>query len=199
MRNRVALGVIVIVCLLVFTVTVSFVELDGWRTVEKLGGWYGWFINLLRIGWFGFALVRMVALFLVVLAVRRVWRWSRAAGASVAALLVLGVTILILITSYSPAGVYGDIDEYAYDTDHYYILSGGRFENVYKNDVLHLGHYEKTAGGWILTETDNSRYKLKPSWFGIWMINVEFPESREVLGRRIIPFLRPDWIPKWLQ
>jgi ABC-type transport system involved in multi-copper enzyme maturation permease subunit len=193
MIRRIVCGLIVIVCLLLLTAIVSVIEIWG-----RWPGYF-WFMNLVRAGWFSFVLVRIIVFFLVALAVRRLSRSSRAAGAAVAGLLILGVTIFSVMASYSPAGIYGVVDEIEGDGDHYYIFADGKVEDVYKDGRAQWGRYEKTADGWVLTLPDHRVFKLKSSWFGIWWTNVEAPDSTLCLGRRIIPFLRPDWMPNWLQ
>jgi hypothetical protein len=187
-------GLVVIVCLFLLAAAVAVFEIYG--------RWPGYFrlINLWNTGWIEFVLMRIVALFLIALAIGRLVRWSRAVGVSVAALVVLGLSIFVVLTSYSPTGIYGTIDEIPRcDGDHYYRLARGQFDSVAKVGVDEMGHYEKTAEGWILTWAGNSRYKLKFSWFGVWATSIESPQSGWILGRRIVPFLRPEWTPSWMQ
>jgi hypothetical protein len=198
--TRTVFALVAIECLLLVTAAILFVELDGWGGFGKVGDWHRWLVDCVNAGWFGFVLIRLTGLGLVALAVRRLWRWSRTVGASVATLLIAVLTMFCVMTSYSPAGVYGYVDEIERwpDEDHYFRFCGGNFEEVHKDGVFHMGHYEKTADGWILIWAD-TRYNLKSSWFGIWQINAEFSENRSLLGRRIIPFLRPASGPNWLQ
>jgi lysylphosphatidylglycerol synthetase-like protein (DUF2156 family) len=192
MRKRIVRGLIVTACVLLLT-TAVLVNMGALR--------YG-FVNSVNAGWFGFVLARIVELFLVVLAVRRLWRWSRAIGASVAAVLILGLTIFSVTASYSPAGIYSDVDEYGRDEDHYFLFADGKVDDIHKDTRGQWGRYEKTADGWIFTQQSNGQplvWRLKFSVFGIYMYTTENPEPRLFLPRRIIPLLRPRWMPNWLQ
>jgi hypothetical protein len=194
MLMRVINGLVVIMCLFFLAAAVAVFEIYG--------RWPGYFrlINLWQVGWIEFVLMRIVALFLVALAVVRLWRWSRLAGALVAALVALGLSLFVVLTANSPTGIYGTIDEKPRcDGDHYYLFAHGEFHSIGKSKVIELGHYEKTGEGWILIWAGNSRYKLKSSWFGVWATSIESPESGWILGRRIVPCFRPEWIPVWMQ
>jgi hypothetical protein len=197
---RTAYGLIVIESLLLLTTVVLFVEFDAWRGGEFLNVWHGWLLGMVNASWFAFVLIRITAVFLAALLVGWLWRRSRTIGATIGIGLLLAITTFCIMTSYLPAGIYGVVDEIERwpDEDHYYRFANGKFESVSKDGAVQMGHYEKTADGWILSWAD-TRYKLKSSWFGIWMINAEFPENRSFLGRRILPFLRPASCPYWLQ
>ena len=199
MLRRIVISLVVIACLLPLTLVVLFIELGGKSAVQFHDGWYNWFYYLVSGGWFGYLLTRLVALILAGLMVQRVWQRSRVAGVALAALLVLSLTIFVWIKSYSPAGIYAAVDAIERDGDAYFVFAGGKVRYVGKEIDGEYARYQKTLDGWTLTTADHFVYKLKFSWFGIWLINVEAPENRLLLGRRIIPFLRPDWMPKWLQ
>jgi hypothetical protein len=187
---RIAYALIVIECLLALTTAVLLFELYPWHRIDV--GWHSWLIDRINGSWFGFLLLRMSLLFLATVAAWLLWRRSRRLGAAAGTLAILGLAIFVALTASSPAGVYGIIDEIERwpDEDHYWRFEGGKFEHVSKDGVTQLGHYEKTADGWILTWAD-SRYRLRPSWFGISQCDVEFPDHCSLLGRRLLPFLRP--------
>src|ERR1700676_3416949 len=69
------------------------------------------FIDLMREGWVSFVLARLVAVALVALAIRRVWRSYPRVGVWVTASLLLGLAAFGAVKSYSPAGTYGFIGE----------------------------------------------------------------------------------------
>ena len=58
------------------------------------------FINSVRKGWFGFIFARLVALFLVVLALRRLWRWSPLFGGLISGLGILFLGAFFAVKSY---------------------------------------------------------------------------------------------------
>ena len=173
-----------------------------WRDVFGAWGPYA-FVNLVRQGWFGFVLLRFVMLFLIVFAVRGLWHRSRAFGAAVAVLLIIGLTVFTVIKSYSPDGNYGLIPGLGDEMDHYFRLAGGKVDLVHNYPPLSAdyGHYEKTADGWFLTYggQDPSVCRLRFSVFGIYLTKIEDPQVTNFLPRRIIPVLRPGWMPDWLQ
>jgi hypothetical protein len=193
MIRRTIRALIVIVCSLLLTAAV-LVNMGAHN--------YHGFMNFMRMGWFSFVLGRIVALFLVVLALRRLWQWSRAVGMSLAGLVIIGLTAFSVIKSYSPAGVYGLVPGLNDDMDHYFRLAGGKVDLIHDFPRLHgdYGHYEKTIDGWFLTYggKDPSVCRLKFSVLGIYLIDVESGAHR-FLPRRIIPFLRPGWMPDWFQ
>jgi hypothetical protein len=202
--KRILQLVVVAVCVLLLTVVALYVELGGSWAVSFQGGWGNWIRYCILGGWLGFVVIRIVLFFTFVLIARRLWRWSRTIGRALAGLIILGLLIFFVMTSYSPAGIYAYVDEierWPPGEDYYTRFCAGKAEDVHKDEVFQWGHYEKTADGWLLTEMGPSgrRFMLKPSWFGIWKINAEFPEKRSLLGRRIVPFLLPDGWPQWLQ
>jgi hypothetical protein len=205
----VAIGVLIV------TAVVLYVELGDPLVVSYQGGWGGWTRYCIYGGWFGFALIRIVILFLLLFIARALWRWSRNVGRPLATLIILGLLTFLVMTWYSPAGIYGVVDRIEDPFDHYFVFAGGKVEFVRQpyffilgekvdapqNAKMEWGRYEKTANGWIMTETGEhgSRYRLQSSWLGIRLINLETPESQMIWGRRLIPWLRPDWMPDWLQ
>ena len=213
--KRIAQILVIATCLLLLTAVVTFVELRGWVGVEHVEGWRNWFTTTIRAGWFAFVLVRVVVFFLIALVVRLLWRWPRTLSRSIAILIVVSLVTSIVTISYSPIGVYGVVDKIEDPFDHYFVFAGGKVEFVRQPYFFILGdkvdspeeadvqwgHYGKTANGWIMIETGEHgrRFKLKSSWFGIRMCNIEAPGNCILLGRRILPFLRPDWMPDWLQ
>ena len=199
-RKTIAPGLISIVCLVLLTAAILLYL--GWDATFATT--WGWFINFVNQGWFGFVLACLVMLLLVVLGVRRLWRWFRPVGTSVGTLLIVGIAIFAIMKSYSPAGIYTNLDEYGRDYDHYWLLANGEMKDVSREGRLHYGRYEKTSDGWILTRTDLAdrdlfKSKLKFSVFGISLTDPEDPQAALFVPRRIIPFVRPKWMPNWLQ
>lgn len=197
--KRIVVGLLAVMCLLLLTIIVLSIELNAQRGVQFQVGWYDWLFYLVYGGWFGYVLLRIVGLFVVGLAVRRVWRRSFVVGVSLAVLAVLSLSLFAFMKSYSPAGIYGAVDQLEGNGDHYYVFGGGRVRYVDKDTDVQWGRYEKTLDGWTLTTADHVVYKLKASWFGLCLTNVAAPKSKMIWGRRIVPFLRPDWMPNWLQ
>ena len=215
MFKLIAIASALIVCALLLTTAIAFVELG--RSVEMSGGWHNWFSDIVNKGWFAFILIRVGVFVLLLFVVGLVSRRSRFAGQIAAAALIVGLVVFLFITSHYPAGVYAVVDKIEGDGEDYFVFAGGKETYVHsriylimgektdggQDEHVQVGHYEKTADGWILTQVNNDNshytYKMKPSWLVIWLIDMDVPESRVVLGRRILPFLRPDWMPNWLQ
>ena len=199
-RKTIVRGLIVTLCLLLLTAAVVFKMC--WRDVFGRSGPYA-FVNLVRQGWFSFVFGRFILLTLIVLGMRGLWRWSRAIGTMVAVLLTIGLVVFIIMKSYSPVGSYGFIPGFHDDMDHYFRLADGKVDLVHNLPRLNAdyGHYEKTADGWLLTYggKDPSVCRLRFSVFGIYLTKIEDRQATNFLPRRIIPFLRPGWIPDWLQ
>ena len=195
--RRIIPDVIIIMCLPLLTVAVLLNM--GWRGGD--GRWHSYeFIDLTRQGWFSFVLARFVGLYLIVLLVRRLWRWSHRIGISAATLLIIGFAVFSVVKSYSPDGIYCVVGEMAKYDDHYFLFAAGKVEDIHPDTRLRYGHYEKTADGWVVITNDEEPYteKLKFSVFGIYLTKADNPEP-SFWPRRIIPFLRPSWIPDWLQ
>src|SRR5581483_589834 len=192
MIRRTARALTVIVCSLLLTAAV----------LVNMGAHdYAGFIYFIRTGWFSFVLARIMALFLVVLAVLWLWQRSRAVGISVAGVLILSLTAFTAMKSYSPVGSYAVIPGLGHDMDHYFRLADGKVDLIHDFPRLDAdyGHYEKTADGWFLTyggKDDPSVCRLRFSVFGIYLTDTE-NDAHHFLPRRMIPFLRPRWMPDW--
>ncbi len=198
--KRIVRGLVVIVCMLLITATVA---------VYSLSIFYGWrggnaFVDSINQGWFAFVLVRTVALFLIVVAVRCLWRFYRGIAVAIAALLIAGVITFSLVKMYSPTGIYSfTFEEIEYvGGDHYCSVADGKLEDVHRDQHFHFGRYYKSGNDWIVAMDRPSHifvFKLKFSVFGIRMTNIEDPKESMFYPRRIIPFVRPHWMPNWLQ
>jgi hypothetical protein len=206
MRRRIGRTFIVAACLVLLAAII----------VANMAGWRGdVFVNLVRMGWTSFMFVRLVALLLVLLAIRRLWRTSVAAAASMTAVVILGLGTFSVLKSYSPEGIYGfvgelepmndapDIAPEFYHKDHFWRFSRGKVEDCFGNVCGRYGRYEKTADGWIVIHEveEPFAWKLQFSVFGFRLRKVEDhdPVFGELYPRRIIPFARPYWMPDWLQ
>ncbi len=156
--------------------------------------WFYWFVNS---PYSSFLIGRFVVLLLLILAIALVWRRCRAFGVSITLLLVLGIAVFSVLKSYSPDGIYADL--LSHESDSYFLLSNGKIEWITKNGSMLHWRYEKTKEGWIVTTSDGEVQKLKFSVFGIQMTQPDTGRSTDFFPRRIIPFVRPEWMPKWLQ
>jgi hypothetical protein len=199
-------GMIVTVSLFVVTATLLAI----------LAGRNGAFIDLVRMGWFGFVFAHLAALLLLVLAIHWLWRSFPRIGAVVAASIVIGLGALSVVKSYSPEGTYGYVGEIEpmndapdlapalYRKDHFIRLSAGKMDEFFGNVRLPYGRYEKTPRGWILTQGWGENplvWRLEFSILGIRMISVIDNDKAATAyqPRRIIPVARPIWMPDWLQ
>src|ERR1700676_2742670 len=86
--------------------------------------------------------------------------------------------------------------------DHFFRLSGGRVDDFDGDTHYQYGRYEKTRDGWVVVQRlhdgDGIVWRLKFSVFGILLINKENGGTIS-LPRRLVPFMRPGWMPNWLQ
>jgi len=158
-----------------------------------------WFTNFVHSSWFGFLSARFIALLLIALAVLWLWRRSRVVGVSIAVLLILGLTAFTVIKSYSPEGIYADLTDLSRDGDQYFLLSNGKLEWMSRNGPMLHWRYEKTKDGWIVTTSDGEIQRLNFSVLGFQMTQQDTGRSTDFFPRRIVPFVRPDWVPDWLQ
>jgi hypothetical protein len=169
------------------------------------------FINSVRKGWFGFIFARLVALFLVVLALRRLWRWSPLFGGLISGLGILFLGGFFAVKSYSPDGVYGFVGEIEpsndspwspelFHKDHFWRISGAKVQDCYGDICGPFAQYKKTPDGWVIVAEDGRDFwsKLQFSVFGFRLVSNNRLKT-EFYPRRIIPFARPYWMPQWMQ
>jgi hypothetical protein len=163
------------------------------------------------MGWVGFVFARLVALTLIVLAIRRLWRSFPRFSALIAALAILVLSAFTVLKSYSPEGVYGFVGEIepmnnapdlapeVYHRDHFWRLSDGKMQDCFGRVCGQSIPYKKTRDGWVLVPKTEQPYweKLQFSVFGFRLVTHN--GSGAFYPRRIIPFARPYWMPDWLQ
>jgi hypothetical protein len=204
MAKRIVRGISFAVCTFLVAVAVVAV-LAGWRADV--------FVDFVRIGWFGFIFARLVALLIVGLALRRLWRSFPRSIAWITSLSILSFGAFAVVKSYSPEGTYGCVGEYEptnnapdlapelYHKDHFWRFSHGKVDDCFGNLCGRYGRYEKTADGWtVIQEVEEPfTWKLQFSVLGFRLIMVEDHGATAFHPRRIIPFARPYWMPDWLQ
>jgi len=168
-------------------------------------------IDLVRMGWIGFVLARLLLLFLIVLAVRRLWRTFPRLAASITALTILASGAFTVVKSSSPSGIYGFVGEIEpmndapdlapdlYHKDHFWRLSAGKVDDCFGLICQHYGRYEKRGDGWVVIHELKEPYvwKLNFSILGFRLISDN--GATAFYPRRIIAFPRPYWMPDWLQ
>ena len=145
-----------------------------------------------------------------------IWRRSPRTGKLLAVVVIFVILAFVVTKSVSPAGKYlspyrgGIYLQGEHVPDEWIELSGGVYYVVGDGDRYRRGSYFKKDGHWILQLGERSdggfpEWQLKFSVLGIVLPQtVDDRDGHERVEpvfarRRIIPFARPDWIPKWLE
>src|SRR6187549_968987 len=113
MWKRVGYGLIVL--LFLFLAALALLLIFDWWSGDT-------FLNSVVKGWFGFIFARLVALFLVALALRRLWRSFPRVTAWMISITALSFAAFAIVKSYAPEGTYcfvGDIEPMNEDSEHY--------------------------------------------------------------------------------
>lgn len=159
-------------------------------------------------------LLLFVPLVIISLIIWWIWRLSPRIGKILTALVIFAIATYMTAKSLSPAGKYlcphceGIHVKGDYIPDEWIELSGGVYYAVVDRRRYPTGSYFKRDSRWILQagkRPDGGVYEqeLRFSVLGL-VINppiVGHEEGEEPIftRRRIIPFARPHWIPRYLE
>ena len=158
-------------------------------------------------------LLLLIVAIVVALVVWRVWRASPRAGVLLTLVIVLGGAAFVVAKSVSPTGKYavggcrGPGFEAMGISDEYYLLSGGVYYDVVNGQTHRMGSYYRKNGQWILRMDrgdgvlDEQRLRFSVLGFYTVIPPIEGNEGGPTSfnRRRLIPFTKPAWIPKWLE
>ena len=121
-----------------------------------------------------------------------------------AALGLLVAGFLFFTHPSSPAGRYVADPRIAVVGDAYWEMADGKWALVYRGGrEKTFGTYARRGEGWVLfnragPDGTGDGFKIECSWFGLRLIDSN-GDQVAYLRRRIVPFLRPDWVPGWFQ
>ena len=126
----------------------------------------------------------------------------------VCGVIALAVAAVLCFTKPSgPGGRYVADSRIGIQGDFYWEFVHGKWSLVYKGGRDdYFGTYARTGDGWVLTNRPDLQlkygksetWKIECSWFGVSFFD-ESGKRGEHFRRRVIPFLRPNWMPNWMQ
>lgn len=117
--------------------------------------------------------------------------------------LLVVVALAFLTNPSSPSGRYVANPNLALEGDFYWQFSGGHARIVYDGGSDQTGTYSFTNGSWFIDTSGSIHapqhlWRIECSWFGVQLYD-ETGKRVDSMRRRIIPCLRPDWMPDWMQ
>ena len=116
---------------------------------------------------------------------------------------LLFVALACLTRPSSPAGRYVADGRIGLVGDFCWEFSTGKVALVHEGGRVSSGTYSRTTEGWFWT--DDSEICAVPTVFRVqysgWQLRFYDQSGRKVgtMRRRIIPGLRPHWVPDWIQ
>jgi hypothetical protein len=170
-------------------------------------------IELLQEIGFAVMLLLLIAAVVVSLVVWRVWRAYPRAGMLLSLVIVLSGVAFVVAKSVSPAGKYavggcrGPGFEAMGISDEYYLLSDGGYYDVVNGQTHRMGSYYRKDGQWILRmDRRDGVFDEQTLRFSVFGFDTVIPPIEGNEGgptsfnrRRLIPFTKPTWMPKWLE
>jgi hypothetical protein len=159
-------------------------------------------------------LLLVVPILIISLIIWRVWRVSPRIGKSITVVLILASAAFVVGKSISPAGKYrcpyceGIYVKGDYRPDEWIELSGGVYYGIVDGRRYPQGSYFKKDHGWVLQRgkrPDGGVYEQELSFSVVGLVinppivGHEVGEESIFTRRRIIPFSRPQWFPRYLE
>ncbi len=124
--------------------------------------------------------------------------------------IIWGCGLLVLVTiglacftnPRSPAGRYVADSRIGIEGDFYWEFSRGKVSLIHEGGRDECGTYARKPDGWSWTKPygkgKTSEFKIQYSW---WELRI-FDESGQpaaTMRRRVVPGLRPRWVPEWIK